>query len=117
MRPSKTLRAPNQQDALSAIDKDVLIRCRCVALVYAKNHGSVTAAHVGRIVPAFHSIHLKAQGSLFRVKRLFERISYTTSSSPKRKGGTTGVWRVRDVRAAEEYLREANMELPNVELI
>ena len=116
MKPSKTLRATNQTDAFSPTDKAVLKRCKCIGIVYAQNHGSVTAAHIGRIEPAFHSIHIKAQGALFRDKRLFERIGYTTSSSPKRKHGVIAVWRIKDNVAANEYLREANLELPQINL-
>jgi hypothetical protein len=109
-KPSKTLRAPNQEDAFSVVDLAVLTRCRCIAIEYARAHNIVTAAHIGRLEPAFHDIHLKAQGQLFRVKRLFEKVGYTTSSSPKRKGGMISVWKIKNERAAREFLQEANME-------
>ncbi len=93
-----------------------MIRCRCISIVYAQNHGSVNAAILGRIEPGFHSIHVKKQGKIFAMKKVFEMVGRTTSSSPKRKGGTIGVWKIRDNVAANEYLREANLELPQIPL-
>ena len=118
MKNHKTLRAPNQIDCLSPTDRAVLIRCRCIAIVWAQNHvGYVDAAIVGRIEEGFHGIHRKAQGSLFRNKKLFEKTDHTkTNTQGDSKGHLIRVWRLRDNQAANEYLKEANLELPQIEL-
>lgn len=117
-KPSPTLRASNQIDGLSPTDRALMTRCRCIGIVYAQNHGTVTAAHVGRIEPAFHDIHRKKQGQIFRMKKIFERTDATTINTfGKSKGHLIRVWRIRDNVAASEYVREANLELPNINLI
>ena len=118
IRPSKTLRAPNQLDALAVRDRALMIRCRCIGIVWAQNHGGiVNAAIVRRIEPAYREIHRKKQGHIFVMPSIFEMVSRTKSSAKSRKGGTIGVWRIKDNVAANEYLKEANMELPNIQLI
>ena len=114
-----TLRVPNQTDCLSPTDRAVLIRCRCIAIQWAKNHGGyVHAGHIGRIEKGFHRIHRKAQGSLFRDKRIFEKTDGTTTNTDgDSKGHLIRIWRIKDWQAAEEYLREANLELPQIDLV
>lgn len=118
MKPSKTLRVENQTDAFRDRDRAIMIRCRCIAIHYDRRHNKVTAADIGRIEPAFHSIHRKAQGSLFKVKKLFAQIGTTTNTGGKAKGHLIRVWHIPDQnqRAAQEYLDTAHQEEPLPEI-
>lgn len=108
MKPSKTLRVPNQQDAFSPADHALLHDARCVAIRACMEKGVSDAADVRRRFPAFSQINTKAQGSLFKCRKIFEKVSMTSSSIPSRQGGAIYVWRISDdkVKAAMDFLKE-----------
>ena len=119
MKPSKTLRAVNQLDCLSDRDRDLLIRARCVAIEWARSHGDhVHAGVVSRIAKGFHSIEVPKQGQIFKgLKTVFEKTDATTTNNyGKSKGHLVRIWKIKNWNAANEYLREANLELPMINL-
>ncbi len=111
MKPSKTLRTPNQTDAFTPLDLSNQYGARRAGVQYALVNGYITADVMERIFPAWNEIKTSVRGSVFKCKYLFKRNGDKISTNPKAQGRRISVWTLADRRIAEKFLTTGELTL------
>ncbi len=106
MKASKTLRVPNQEDAFSEQEKVKIRICQQVGVRAAIENTYVDASIIQRRCAVYREIHKKKQGRLLCNLRFLTMVSRKPSSIKSRKGGTIGVYKINDMKAAMDFLKE-----------